>query len=208
MPKVNLLPQDRAAKNKARKGWVGTAFAVVAFLAVLGLSFAWFKGGEVAAQDELDRQIAANQQLQAEIASLAPYAELSRKYEQGADMVRHALANDVAWGRLLGDFGRMISDKRVWMEGLSVQAVPPSEEAPGVYGAVGMNGKGFDYPDVSSWLLTLDSQDWDAVTGSWAGTVNQETDEDAALVTWDLTTSITEGAKSDRIETLIPEVPE
>ena len=46
------------------------------------------------------------------------------------------------------------------------------------------------------------------VTGSWAGTVNQESEEDASLVTWDLTTSITEGAKSDRIETLIPEVPE
>lgn len=208
MPKINLLPNDRAARNKARRGWVGTAFAVIAFLAVLGLSFAWFKGQEVAAQDELDQQIAANQQLQAEIAALAPYAELARKYDEGAAMVRFALADEVAWGRLLGDFGRMISDKRVWMEGLSVQAIAPVEETPGVYGAVAMNGKGFDYPDVSSWLLTLDSQDWDAVTGSWAGTVNQETEEDASLVTWDLTTSITEGALSDRIDTIIPEVPQ
>ena len=47
MPKVNLLPRDRAAKNKARQGWIGAAFAVIAFIAVLGLSFAWFKGQEV-----------------------------------------------------------------------------------------------------------------------------------------------------------------
>lgn len=207
MPKINLLPQERAEKAKARKGWMGTAFLAIVYVAILGATFMYFKGAESAAQADLDAQVAANQQLQSEIQTLQPYAELASKYETGSQMIRTALANDVAWGRLLGDFGRMISDKRVWMESLTVGVGPPAAETPTVYGAVAMTGKGFDYPDVSSWLLTLDSQDWDSVTGSWAGSVTQE-DSDEELVDWQLTTSITDQALSDRIETLIPEVPE
>ncbi|MEX1288385.1 MAG: hypothetical protein AB1Z57_10650 [Acidimicrobiia bacterium] len=205
MSKVNLLPQERSERNKARRGWVGGAFAAIAYLALLGAVFMWFKGGETAAQADLDAQLATNQQLQAEIQSLAPYAELGQAYDDGVARVEAALANDVAWGRLLGDFGRMISDKRVWMESLTVAVGPPSEQTPTIYGSVAMAGQGFDYPDVSSWLLTLDSQDWDAVTGSWAGTVTQADDE-TQLVTWDLTTSITDLALSDRSETRVPDL--
>lgn len=208
MSKINLLPQERADRAKARKGWMGTAFLAIVYVALLGATFMWFKGAESAAQADLDAQIAANQALQTEINALQPYAELGQKYETGSQMVRTALATDVAWGRLLGDFGRMISDKRVWMESLTVAVGPPSEAAPTIYGSVNMAGQGFDYPDVSSWLLTLDSQDWDSVTGSWAGTVTQNDSDESTLVTWDLTTSITDRALSDRIETLIPEVPE
>ncbi len=207
MPKINLLPQERAEKAKARKGWMGSAFLAIVYVAILGATFVYFKGAESAAQADLDAQVAANQQLQSEISTLQPYAELAAKYETGSQMIRTALANDVAWGRLLGDFGRMISDKRVWMESLSVGVASPAAETPTVFGSVSMTGRGFDYPDVSSWLLTLDSQDWDSVTGSWAGTVTQD-DSDEELVTWNLTTSITDQALSDRIETLIPEVPE
>ena len=208
MSKINLLPQERSEKAKARKGWMGTAFMAIVYVALLGATFMWFKGGESAAQADLDAQLAANDSLRTEISALQPYAELGRKYETGSDMVRAALATDVAWGRLLGDFGRMISDKRVWMESLTVAVGPPADETPTIYGAVNMTGQGFDYPDVSSWLLTLDSQDWDSVTGSWAGSVTQQDDEESSLVSWDLTTSITDRALSDRIETLIPEVPE
>lgn len=208
MSKINLLPQDRAEANKARKGWIGTAFAVIVFVGLLGATFVFFKGQESAAQAAYDAQVAQNAQLEAEIQSLEPYAELRSKYQEGAERVGGALATDVAWGRLLGDFGRMISDKRVWMESLSVATEAPDEESPGVYGAVQMAGSGFDYPDVSSWLLTLDSQDWDAVTGAWAASVAQNESDDTTLVGWNLTTSITEGALSDRIDTRIPEVPE
>ncbi len=208
MSKINLLPQERAEAQKARRGWIGTAFVAIAYLALLGAVFMFFKGQETTAQAEYDAQVAQNAQLQAEIAALEPYRELRDDYDQGADRVRHALAADVAWGRLLGDFGRMISDKRVWMESLSITAGVPTEEAPGVYGGVAMAGSGFDYPDVSSWLLTLDSQDWDSVTGAWAASVLQNEDDEASLVAWNLTTSITGGALSDRAETRIPEVAE
>ena len=96
MSKVNLLPQERAEKAKARRGWVGGAFAAIAYVALLGAVFLWFKGGETTAQIELDAQLATNQQLQAEIQSLAPYAELGQAYDDGVARVQAALANDVA----------------------------------------------------------------------------------------------------------------
>lgn len=208
MPKINLLPADRAAAAKNRQGLVGVAFTVILFMAVLGSTFLFFKGQETAAELKYEAAVAENASLRREIVELQPYAELRQRYEQGATRVRHALATDVAWGRLLGDFGRMISDKRVWMEGLSVMAAPPSETNPGVYGSVSMNGSGFDYPDVSSWLLTLDSQDWESVTGAWAASVVQTELEDQSLVAWNLTTSLTSGSLSDRSSRLIREVPE
>lgn len=208
MSKINLLPQDRADAAKARQGWVGAAFAVILFLAILGSTFMFFKGKETAAQVELERVQAQNVQIRQEIAALDHYAQLKAKYDDGATRVRHALATDVAWGRLLGDFGRMISDKRVWMESLSVATAAPTEEQPGVYGSVSMSGAGFDYPDVSSWLITLDSQDWESVTGAWAASVVSTEDEDQDLVQWTLSTSLTSDSLSQRTNTVIREVSE
>ena len=61
---------------------------------------------------------------------------------------------------------------------------------------------------MSSWLLTLDSQDWESVTGAWAASVVQTELEDQSLVAWNLTTSLTSGSLSDRSSRLIREVPE
>ncbi len=132
MPKINLLPQERAESAARRRGVAMALFLALVYIAALALVFFMVKGRETTAEDDLATQLQANQLLQAEIAELEPYEQLRREYEAGVMQLQQALALDVAWGRVLGDFGRMIP-QGVWLEALTIQTmapvVPEGEEA-------------------------------------------------------------------------------
>ncbi|NND83787.1 MAG: hypothetical protein HKN46_01425 [Acidimicrobiia bacterium] len=227
MPKINLLPQERNEAAARRRGIALAVFVALVYLAALALVFVMLKGRETAAEEDLAAQQQRNQLLEAEIASLEPYAELRREYENGVALVQEALAADVAWGRVLGDFGRMIP-QGVWLENLTISAEAPDAEAesatnaPLAFGSLSMNGQGFGYADVSNWLVTLDSPDWDDVGAAWASnvTLSEGTESTPAvgeepatigtpdLVAWTITGLLGENSLTDRIETRIPEVEE
>lgn len=215
MPKINLLPQERAESAARRRGLAIGLFLALVYIAALALVFFMVKGREAAAEDELNRQLQANQLLQAEIAELEPYARLRTEYEAGVGQVQEALALDVAWGRVLGDFGRMIP-QGVWLESLAIQAVaPPVEEGESegipVYGSITMSGQGFEVANVANWLLALDSQDWDDVGAAWVSTITKSEPADdgtPSTASWAITGVLSEASLTDRAVTLIPEVPE
>ncbi len=215
MPKINLLPQERAESAAKRRGLAIALFVGLVYIAALALVFFMVKGREATAEEDLAAQVQANQLLQAEIAELEPYAALRRDYESGVMQLQEALSLDVAWGRVLGDFGRMIP-QGVWLDSLAIQTMAPLVQEGQVvsapaYGAISMSGKGFEVANVATWLVTLDSQDWEDVGAAWASTVtNTEAVEDGtpALTTWAITGVLSEASLTDRAETLIPEVPE
>lgn len=205
-PKINLLPQERAEKAKGRQKNVVRVFILLAYLGLLAFIFFMVKGRETQAEENLAAQQSANELIRDDIKELHPFKILGEDYEAGVINLRGALDGDVAWGVLLQDFGRMISDEHVWIESLSVARVIPIEDSV-AYGSVQMTGSGFDYPDVSSWLVTLDSDDWEAVGASWAATVTTGTINDVDTVAWTIQTALSDAALSVRVDNLTPEVP-
>ncbi len=225
MPKINLLPQERSEAAARRRGIAVGVFVALVYLAALALVFVMLKGQETAAEEELAAQQQRNELLRAEIASLEPYAELRREYETGIALVQEALGADVAWSRVLLDFGRMIP-QGVWLNTLAIQAQAPTGEAPAEgaaaipYGTLSLAGQAFGYGDVSAWLVNLDSPDWDDVGAAWAGSVNLSPGTDAVaadgespgsvgtpdLVTWSITGLLGENALTDRLEARLDEL--
>lgn len=215
MPKINLLPQERSESAARRRGLAIGLFVALVYVAALGLIFFTVKGREATAEDDLARQLQANQLLQAEIVELEPYAQLRSQYENGVGQVQEALALDVAWGRVLGDFGRMIP-QGVWLESLAIQAVAPADvegedASTPAFGMITMSGQGFEVANVASWLVALDSRDWEDVGAAWVSTITKSEPTDGgvpATVSWAITGVLDEASLTDRAETLVPEVPE
>ncbi len=69
------------------------------------------------------------------------------------------------------------------------------------------SGVGFDFPDVSEWLRTLESAGFSGVTGPWVSTASESTIGEEAVVSFSSTAVLTTGAVTDRAQELIPEVP-
>jgi hypothetical protein len=205
-PKINLLPLERAEKAKGRQKVVLRVFLLLAYIGLLAFVFLMMKSRETQAEENLATQQAANELIKDDIAELRPFRILGEDYEAGVINLQAALNGDIAWGVLLQDFGRMISDEHVWIEGLAVSRVIPVEESV-AYGSVQMSGSGFDYPDVASWLVTLDSDDWEAVGASWAASVTTGSVNDVETVGWSIQTALSDAALSVRVDDLTPEVP-
>ncbi len=207
MKAINLLPPEAAIRAAARRRRFGLILLGVIYLALLGVGYMFFQGQEAEVQDRLAAQESLNQALRADIASLAPAADLERQLLEGAAQVQQVLATDIAWGRLLNDLGRVIPD-RVWLDSFAARAERDPEN-PASLGTVSMNGTAFDYPDAASWLRTLDSDRWPAVGAGWVlNTAQEEIVDGVAAVTFSSVGTLTTSALDDRVTERIPTVPE
>jgi Tfp pilus assembly protein PilN len=112
-----------------------------------------------------------------------------------------ALADDLPWARILNDLGRILPDS-VWLESFrgSVDEDPATPQV----GVVQVTGVGFDFPDVSAWLRSLDSDRFPAATATWVTSVSEGQIGEANVVNFISQTSLTEAARSDRLATRIP----
>lgn len=204
MRPINLLPPEVAQeRNRRRRAGLGI-FAAFAYLVLLGVGMFYWDGKVTDARDRVDSQQAINQTLEREVAGLADSAAVREQFEDKADLVRIALATDVDWGILLNDLARLLPP-RVWVDTFNGSVVP--ESPAGVVGQVSFSGTGFDYPDVSAWLRTLESEQFAGLTGPWVTTVTQGVIGLERVVTFSSTASLTTAAITDRAESLIPEVP-
>ncbi len=178
--------------------------AAFGYLVLLGAEMFYWDGKVAAAQERVDTQATLNQTLEREVAALADSAVVRDQFEAKADLVRSALASDVDWGILLNDLARLLPP-RVWVDTFNGSVIP--ETIPGVVGQVSFSGIGFDFPDVSAWLRTLESEQFAGITGPWVTTVSRGVIGLEQVVTFSSTATLTRAALTDRAETLIPEVP-
>ncbi len=206
MRPINLLPPEVSARSKARRRVAGLILIGVAFVAALALATLWLLGQANDAEAELDAQLQDNQRLQAEINQLEGARQLRSNYEKGVTRLQLALANDVAWGRLLNDLARIIND-RAWLSSLSAQTSIPTEENLS-FGSLTVSGTAFWYQDASSWLRVLDSSYWPAVGAGWVSSTSVASIEEIPVVNFSSAAVLTSAALSTRIVDLIPEVPE
>ncbi len=205
MRPINLLPPEAAQRATARRKTAGLIVLGVVYLAVLALVALWWQGKATDAEDDLDAQLAANARIEAEIASLSEVRALRSIYEDGVERLGAALATDIAWGRLLNDLARIIPD-RLWLTSLT-GTLQQIEENPFLLGQLSVNGVAFDYPDASSWLRVLDSEEWPAVGLGWVSSTNRAEIGESPVVNFTSVASLLDAARSNRVEERTPEVP-
>ena len=204
MRTINLIPQEGKRASAARNQmvlWIGLG---VLYLLLLGAVTVWRSGAVNDAQDELDAQLQTNVQLQAEVAALSSAENVRNDFEAGRDLLAAALVNDVSWGRLVNDLGRLIPD-RVWVSDYTGVSTP-DPSAPSV-GNLSFNGTAFAPPDVAAWLRVLDSDRFPGVLGTWASNITASEISGVDVVSFASTTSLTPDALSGRLAARIPELP-
>ena len=204
MRPINLLPPEVAAERDRRRRAVGLVGVGVVYLAILGLGVVFWNGKVQDARDLVADQEQINLGLEREVAALSASRDLQTEYENRADLVRTALEADVDWGIILNDLARL-APQRVWVEAFSGTVVPGTPG--GILGQVSISGIGLDFPDVSDWLRSLDSEDFVGLTGSWVSSVSEGSIGDEAVVTFTSTAVLTPAAATDRVTRLVPEIP-
>jgi len=204
MRPINLLPPEFGAQQTRRRRLAMVAFAVVAYVAVLGLGFFLWGGRVDNARRDLEAQNSIVQSLEREVVGLADSGQLAVAYETKAELVRQALGNDIDWGIIMNDLARLLPP-RLWVSTFSGNVV--AETIPGVLGTVAFSGIGFNFPDVSAWLRALDSEQFAGVAGTWVSTVSQGVVGEDDVVNFTSTAALTSAAVTNRAENLIPEVP-
>jgi Tfp pilus assembly protein PilN len=201
---INLLPPEVAEERSRRRraGLLVVAGIAYVFLLVAGV-FYW-NTRVSAAQAKVDTQQQVNAGLEQEVASLADAGALQTEFQSRAALVQEALVNDIDWGVFLNDLSRLLPE-RVWVESFNGSIV--EGESTEVVGQVTFSGVGFEFPDVSEWLRTLDSGAFAGVTGPWVSTAAESTIGEESVVSFSSTATLTTGAVTDRVAELIPEVP-
>lgn len=207
MRPINLLPPEAHRRRAARRRVFLAIFGVLAFVAALAMLTMWWGSRVEDAQAKVDRQQEVNRQLQAEVTALATADELRLEYEQNVMLTSLVLEQDVAWGRLLNDFGRLIPE-RVWLE--SFTGTSTVGVVPGLVGQLTVSGTGFAFEDVSSWLRSLDEERFPGITGTWVTNASEAAglDEGDTVVNFSSTAALTDSAVSNRLQERIPEVTE
>jgi len=205
MRMINLLPPEAAQRATARRKMAGFIALGVVYVALLALVALWWQGKATDAEDELNSQVAANTRIEAEIASLSDVRALRSTYENSVERLNTALANDIAWGRLLNDLARIIPD-RLWITDLT-GTLQQNEENPFLLGQLSVTGVAFDFPDASSWLRILDAEEWPALGGGWVSSTSRSTIGESPVVNFTSVASLLPEARSSRVEERIPEVP-
>ncbi len=206
MRPINLLPPEISEKSKARRRVFSAILGVVGFIAILVMATFWLRGQATQVEDDLAAQQQENQRIQAEIGQLDGARQLRNDYQAGVTHLQSALANDIAWGRLLNDLGRIINPN-AWLSSFAAQSTPPTD-VDFTFGSMSVAGTAFWFEDASSWLRVLDSSYWPAVGGGWVSSANVAEIEGIPVVNFSSGAVLTSAALSTRMIDLIPEVPE
>jgi len=205
MRPINLVPQrDRGAATARRAIALAVVVGIAYLVGLAALTMLWNGKVDTAEQNLADQQV-SNEALQSEILTLAAADGLRLEYEENALLTSVVLSTDVAWGRLLNDFGRLIPE-RVWLENFVGTTTPGV--IPGVVGRITVTGTGFEFSDVSAWLRSLDESRFPGLAGTWVTNASeaQGVEEDSTVISFSSTAGLTDAAVSNRVQDRVPEV--
>jgi Tfp pilus assembly protein PilN len=209
MRTINLIPQEGKKQSESRQKLLLLVALGLIYILLLGVITVWRQGAVEDAEAEVRRQQQINQELLLEVNSLAGAEELSQEFAESVATLGAALINDVSWGRLINDLGRLIPD-RVWVTSYSGSVNRPDPTATEGFDRVGdlaFSGIAFSPPDVAAWLRVLDSDRYPGVVGTWATGLTQSSIGEAETINFGSTTNLTTEALSTRLFDRIPEIP-
>lgn len=204
MRPINLLPPE-VAEERSRRRRAGMLIVVgIAYVLLLVAGVFYWNTKVSAARADVAIQQEINTGLELQVANLADAGALQADFQAKAALVQEALSKDVDWGIFLNDLSRLLPE-RVWVETFNGSIV--DGESAEVVGQVTFSGIGFDFPDVSEWLRSLESAGFSGVIGPWVSTASESTIGEDPVVSFSSTAVLTTGAVTDRAQELIPEVP-
>lgn len=209
MRTINLIPQEGKRQSDSRQKLLLLVALGLIYVLLLGVITVWRQGAVEDAEAEVRQQQQVNNELQLEVNSLAGAETLSQEFAGTVATLGAALINDVSWGRLINDLGRLIPD-RVWVTSYSGSVNRPDPTATeGVdrVGDLAFSGIAFTPPDVAAWLRVLDSDRYPGVVGTWATGLTQSSIGEADTINFGSTTNLTTEALSGRLFERIPEIP-
>lgn len=202
MRPINLLPPKALERARARRRASLWMLLGVVVVVALGAGVFWYQGQVSDRKDELAREQEVLSQLQVEVRELAEFAALKDEFDTSVLILAVALESDVVWGRILNDLGRMIPD-RVWIDSFTgtINAADPV-----IIGEVSVVGTGFDFPDVSAWLRSLNSSAFPSVDQTWVTNISASLVGEVPVVRFNSSTFLTEESLSDRLAQRVPDV--
>jgi len=209
MRTINLIPQEGKRRGDGRQKLLLLIALGLIYVLLLGVVTVWRQGAVDDAEAEVRQQQQANNELQLEVNSLAGAEALSQEFAGTVATLGAALINDVSWGRLINDLGRLIPD-RVWVTSYSGSVNRPdaaATEGADRVGDLAFSGVAFAPTDVAAWLRVLDSDRYPGVVGTWATGLTQSSIGEAETINFGSTTNLTTEALSGRLFERIPEIP-
>lgn len=209
MRTINLIPQEGKRQSEGRQRLMLLAALGLIYILLLAVVTIWRQGAVEDAEAEVQQQVQVNQELQLEVNALQGAEVLSQEFNAAVATLGAALINDVSWGRLINDLGRLIPD-RVWVTSYSGSVNRPDPTATEGFDRVGdlaFSGVAFTAPDVAAWLRVLDSDRYPGVVGTWATGLTQSSIGEADTINFGSTTNLTNEALSSRLFERIPEIP-
>lgn len=203
LAQVDLLPPEILADRRFRKARGFMALVVVGTLGLSGGAFALASQDAATAADELVAEQARTAQLQTEAARYAEVPAILASVERARSALGIAMATDIEWYRYLAEMGS-VTPEGVWFTGVTLTAVTPTGVAGedplapvDAVGDIATVGRALSYPDIASWMDSLDG-----VTGLdhvlfASGTLDEAT-ADKPYVDFQVSTKVLSSAYSDR----------
>lgn len=203
---VNLLPQEIAESRRLRQKSI--LLLVIGLLVVVGLvALFFFRNIELNSQRErLATAQAQVKVLQAKVDLLEEFAKLEETVKQKQATLAVAMANDVAWSRLLVELSMIIPGDS-WITsfaGTSAAAAAPTgpTAAPGAQaatlGSITFAAVTFDFPGVAKWITRL--QELNSLTTIWVPSAAVGEIGERDIVNYSSTASLTDKAGSGRYQ--------
>lgn len=199
LPRVNLLPPERAEQARVRRIQLGLGGGLLATVGVVGLLYAGASASAQEAADDLASSTQAGAALQAETTEYADVAAVHARAAQATTMLSSALGQEVRYSQLLHDLSRTVPDD-VWLEDVTFTQAAPAVPAAGTgqpaLGQVTFSGVAFAHDDVADWLEALAGQEGFAKP-TFSGATASELGE-RSVVTFSSTVELTADALSGR----------
>ncbi|MGQ0825769.1 MAG: type IV pilus assembly protein PilM [Actinomycetota bacterium] len=214
---IDLMPTTR----RVRRTTTGTQRNVVGAVAAGAAAVVLLGGITVLAQrdlsdkkDTLAAAQATNTELQQQVDALSAVSAQQAQLDALTAQVSTLLRTDVSWARMLQEIGRTIPDN-VWLTTFQGQVNMAATETGGrtsaddaaavsasvISGAAAFEAMGVDYPDVAVWLENLgDPTRFPSFTNLWVSSAELQEFNEQDVVGFTSTATVTDAARSDRLE--------
>lgn len=211
MKRINLLPPEIIERRRRRRQALILASAALAW--VLLLSAVWIvRNAELRREEErLADARAQVRTLQGQIAALEEFDRLDKEAREKEQALAGAMANDVAWARLLIELSMIIPGDS-WLTTFSGGASAPAEGAPAAptagpagpkFGSLSFAVVTFDFPGVARWLTRL--QELESFQNIWVPSATKGQIGTRDVVNFGSTVDLSGAALSNRYKVGSPQ---
>ena len=182
MSQVNLLPPELRERQAIRRTTSLVVAAGLAVLALIGI-FYFFQVQRLSqTRSDLEAQQSRNAQVESQIASLQPFADLQAELAQKEALVDEIYVNEVSWSSALLDVSRVIPDAS-YLTNLTGQITPtivgevatePTGGTPEttLIGNMTFGGVANQTKTIATWLTRLEEvQGW---VNAWANSAQED----------------------------------